>query len=729
MRKRGYSLLELIFAVSLLGIVTGVAILGWRKAANRAGSRALAEQVAEEVRACRSHATAKGFPMAISFPSDNGTHPFTRTLRQLGGSPLAALLQSHTLGADFQGFLYTGRWSGGVFDDLSPADTAGAVDSFDVNSWLGPSFDVDPAIVFLPSGKAKAHPLKVACVSGRYRIIVSQGGQVATAPQPTADSLSDPYTVSVSSLGEVTVEPGLPGGFDGPPKEPTVAWAPGPSSSNQPPVIHEVVVLPDANVSINGARQHTISETGMEIYPKESNNGQRNLATVTVSIRASDPDNDSLYFSWRAVPLAPAGVGAGAFSYPQSSRMRPAGSAYPTHSIGFCDWQPPAEVQLGSQWRFVGTVTDGRGGSADTDLNLAGGQHFIKVQEPGKVAFDKHEHSNAAGDTQDVIYVMNIDGTAVTRITNLPDVNENAPDLSPSGDSLVFASSRAGSDNQSDIYLASTDGTVRLNLTQTPLVGELWPKWSPSGNFIAYYTDIGASTQKYRILTKAPRRNDGIHILPYSDNADSTYPCSWSPNAKFICFVKMEPAGNSLYISKVEGTATENRRFVGASTHDIRQAAWSPRGDKIVFVSKSGGLYYISVNQNNPLSMPLPTVKTILDPSQKVQDFGWSPKGRHLAITYDADGNGIEQLGVMDVALNPPYFGSTIRRLTSGYNCFEPVFTTNGNHLVVRANQPNYDHNTVYRLYRVPVNVAVPLTTIKNLTDVSKDVASHSVSR
>ena len=70
------------------------------------------------------------------------------------------------------------------------------------------------------------------------------------------------------------------------------------------------------------------------------------------------------------------------------------------------------------------------------------------------------------------IFVMNDDGTQVTRLTDGPDAN---PRWSPDGKRLAFISVRDGDD---EIYSMNLDGTGLTNLTRSPTTPEFLSAWA-----------------------------------------------------------------------------------------------------------------------------------------------------------------------------------------------------------------------------------------------------------
>jgi hypothetical protein len=89
--------------------------------------------------------------------------------------------------------------------------------------------------------------------------------------------------------------------------------------------------------------------------------------------------------------------------------------------------------------------------------------------QAGRIAFV----SNRDGNWE--IYVMNADGSGVTRLTNNP-ANDLRPSWSPDGKHIAFVSNR---DGNLEIYVMNADGSGQINLTNNP--AEDWfPSWSPA---------------------------------------------------------------------------------------------------------------------------------------------------------------------------------------------------------------------------------------------------------
>lgn len=110
-------------------------------------------------------------------------------------------------------------------------------------------------------------------------------------------------------------------------------------------------------------------------------------------------------------------------------------------------------------------------GSRVTNLtcNLANDRDVVAWSPDGrKIAFVSYRDGNME------IYVMNADGSGVTRLTNHPGSDAH-PAWSPDGRKIAFQSDR---DGNSEIYVMNADGSGVTRLTYSPAYdGE--PAWSP----------------------------------------------------------------------------------------------------------------------------------------------------------------------------------------------------------------------------------------------------------
>jgi uncharacterized protein (TIGR03437 family) len=210
-------------------------------------------------------------------------------------------------------------------------------------------------------------------------------------------------------------------------------------------------------------------------------------------------------------------------------------------------------------------------------------------------------------DGNNEIYVMNVDGSAVTRLTNTPE-DEYSPRWSADGSAIYFGASLNGLAAGS--YGVNADGTGR---TPAPWPGE----WSPDG------------------LMELNLTQDGLAIRGIDDFGDPTFLAEggvfgnlrWAPDSFRILF-SWSPEGMifpyaGLYVTTAYGG--QPRRIIGGCPAGcaVQEASWSPDGSKILVVKEDAILVFAADGGADP--EPLFTLK------RQVYDAAWSPDGSQIA--------------------------------------------------------------------------------------------------
>lgn len=176
------------------------------------------------------------------------------------------------------------------------------------------------------------------------------------------------------------------------------------------------------------------------------------------------------------------------------------------------------------------------------------------------------------------IYVVNADGSNVTRLTTDPAIDDS-PDWSPDGKQIVFSSTRG--DGWRDIYVMDVDGTNVKRLTRDP-PSDFHPAWSPDGRKIAFVSDrFGGGDHEICSMNA-----DGSGITRLTFDPESNGLPRWSPDGSLIAYDRIEPQGTgAVYVMAANG-AGEKRLTNGGGA-----PAWSPDGKFIVY--SDGSLYVI----------------------------------------------------------------------------------------------------------------------------------------
>lgn len=465
-RPVGLTLVEMLLTLTLISLTVSAAFLSFRSSISRADVRSLAGELAQELKSARQLARATQEPVALVLPTDGRVTPVTTGFYLMQGPEQARVTRTRRFGQEYQGQIFLGNWQGTETTTESPTVTS--ADRFDLDAWLGAGFQ-DYAFVFTASGAVRSNGLPQ--FGGGYHLAVAHDFDF------TPDSLglfrlvgvTEPYTLTLSSSGAVSVTPGLlgaslPGGTGGTwvdPALPTIA-----GRGNAPPVVEEVEFYPTSNPDMGG--QSGLGQTYVEIHPKYVTDNRVEYSLVSFTAYASDPDGGPLFMRARALVD---GAEVGQFTSPGETRMEWDGQRW----RGTANWRPPNDTAEATQVLFEVTVTDELG-NVDT-IDSAGMLGRVRALPPSRIVIETNGGK---------LLVMNLDGADLVELT--PDGTvDKGPVWSADGTKIICFSENGV---QWDIVRLNADGTRRSTVTtiadsRTPL------SLSPRGTMVATWEETG----------------------------------------------------------------------------------------------------------------------------------------------------------------------------------------------------------------------------------------------
>jgi TolB protein len=190
----------------------------------------------------------------------------------------------------------------------------------------------------------------------------------------------------------------------------------------------------------------------------------------------------------------------------------------------------------------------------------------------GRIVFDDFED----------VFVMDVDGTHVTKVAADPAGPEFDGAWSPDGEWVVYRDSTRGVNDNDEIFVAAADGSERRNITNDP-ANDWGPDWSPDGSTIAFNSDRDGG--RIRGFLVDP---DGSNLRALDIEGWVEYP-SFSPDGTTIAFMGHD--GGDYEISVADIATGTSRRLTDTAGGD-GWPAWSPDGSTIAFTSERDDCAY-----------------------------------------------------------------------------------------------------------------------------------------
>ena len=233
---------------------------------------------------------------------------------------------------------------------------------------------------------------------------------------------------------------------------------------------------------------------------------------------------------------------------------------------------------------------------------------------PGRIAF----HSDRDGNQE--IYVVNADGSGITRLTTNSNRDEN-PSLSPDGRRVAFVSNRDGNE---EIFAMRADGLGVSRLTDNP-ARDGGPSWSPDGRRIAFHSNRDGNYEIY-VMNADGSSETRLTYHSARDNAPT-----WSSDGSRIAFHSNRDGNLNIYVMNADGS--DAVRLTDNLSEDFAPS-WSPDGRRIVFVTNRDGNFEIYV-----MNADGSDVTPLSDNSALDSVPSWSPDGRRIAFVSNRVGS------------------------------------------------------------------------------------------
>lgn len=230
------------------------------------------------------------------------------------------------------------------------------------------------------------------------------------------------------------------------------------------------------------------------------------------------------------------------------------------------------------------------------------------------------------------LFVMDLDGSNMKQLTRDKGL-AMSPSWSARGDSIIYTSYRT---REPELYTNSPRGGEPRRITSRPGL-ELGAKFLPDGNVITAASIDGVSK-----IVIMDTRGQVVRKLTVGSSIDVSP--TLSPDGSQVAYCSNRSGGPQIYVMPFGGG--ESRRISFAESNYCTSPAWSPLGDKIVFVCRQGAfqLFVASPNGGAPAQLTF---------AGDNEDPAWSPDGRFIAFSSNF-GGGAKSIAVLSLLGGSP---------------------------------------------------------------------------
>jgi WD40 repeat protein len=145
------------------------------------------------------------------------------------------------------------------------------------------------------------------------------------------------------------------------------------------------------------------------------------------------------------------------------------------------------------------------------------------------------------------IFLVEIDGTGLKKLTPDDNVRENFPQFSPDGQQIAF--SRWPKDGTPNIWVMNSDGTGRAALTELDFAD--MPAWSPDGQHIAF---VSSHDNQFEISVMD---SNGLNIRRVTNAPSMDMLPVWSPDGTRIAFLSDRFGSYRWWVINADGSGVK----------------------------------------------------------------------------------------------------------------------------------------------------------------------------
>ncbi len=164
-----------------------------------------------------------------------------------------------------------------------------------------------------------------------------------------------------------------------------------------------------------------------------------------------------------------------------------------------------------------------------------------------------------------------------------------------------------------------------------------------------------------------PKETGNTRNLTNTSGVDEKDPV-WSPDGKYVAYVSDKTGNEEIYLQEDKANSTAMQVTHG-NTRYLYQPVWSPDSKKLLYSDAELNLWYVDINQKEP-------VRVDRDSVWEMRDYSWSPDSKYIAYSKHHK-TGFTSIYIYSLP------DKKIHEVTTGFtNDYDPIFSSDGKYLV-----------------------------------------------